>query len=482
MNAHVRVALLLAALAGVSAAAPTERAASFDGDPGWEGHNNRPRTPPREVRQDFGYSRTAHAGGEPGEIGGFVTPVAEPAYYALRLSRRTLRDRLSVSGTFASAGREFHVLVGFFNSRTLVGWRTPNTLALRFYGRGDVFYAYLEYATSRWRAGADSPRGFTVRDPATGSAEMRGFASRGAVHRWSLTYDPDAAGGRGAIAATIDDQTALCELGEGHQQDGATFDRFGLLPVLKQVDGAGEVWLDDVTVDGRTERFDRDPGWDALGNRRTYRTGNVRPRFDFGFSPTRHAGGRRAGEIGGLVYRGDSTRPETMAFYADRIDELGLDGPLRASGRLALRHAVSDSTALIGFFHSRDTLEVEAAARYSLPRGFVGAAIEGPSAEGFLFYPVCRLRDGGDSRGRYDSAPHVYPDGAAHGWSLEFVPTPGGGGRLTAALDGRASTVRVPPERAGENTRLDRFGIVTTAIDGNAQVVYFDDLRYTARR
>ena len=35
---------------------------------------------------------------------------------------------------------------------------TPNSVALRLYGRGDVFYAFVEYATGRWRAGGDSPR------------------------------------------------------------------------------------------------------------------------------------------------------------------------------------------------------------------------------------------------------------------------------------------------------------------------------------
>ena len=48
----------------------------------------------------------------------------------------------------------------------------------------------------------------------------------------------------------------------------------------------------------RTERFDRDPGWEGVGNRREYETANVRPRFDFGYSPTGYAGGRAAGEAG----------------------------------------------------------------------------------------------------------------------------------------------------------------------------------------
>ena len=45
------------------------------------------------------------------------------------------------------------MLVGFFNSETINEWRTPNSIVLRLYGRGDVFYAYVEYATAAWRAG-----------------------------------------------------------------------------------------------------------------------------------------------------------------------------------------------------------------------------------------------------------------------------------------------------------------------------------------
>src|SRR5207253_9778062 len=98
-----------------------------DRDPGWEGRNNRAETPaPRTVRQDFGYSRTAHAGGEAGEVGGFVTAAAEPAYYAKRLPARTLNDPLVASGRLACKGRRFHVLVGFFNADTVNEWRTPN--------------------------------------------------------------------------------------------------------------------------------------------------------------------------------------------------------------------------------------------------------------------------------------------------------------------------------------------------------------------
>jgi hypothetical protein len=83
---------------------------------------------------------------------------------------------------------------------------------------------------------------------------------------------------------------------------------------------------------------------------------------------------------------------------------------------------------------------------------------------------------------RGDGVPHILPNGVSHDWSLEYVPpTSGQPGRLRAALDGQASSIEIarlsqPP------TEFDRFGIVTTWIDGNSQHVYIDDLTYTFRQ
>src|SRR5215471_14654884 len=93
--------LSLLALSCLAAAAPAEeRRQSFEADPGWEGVNNHAREPkPRTIKQDFGYSaKTSHAGGAPGEIGGLITPAAEPAYYGKRLPVKSFADRLSASG------------------------------------------------------------------------------------------------------------------------------------------------------------------------------------------------------------------------------------------------------------------------------------------------------------------------------------------------------------------------------------------------
>jgi hypothetical protein len=261
------IAGLALCLAGPSPA--EDRVVRFDRDPAWDGHNNRATTPePRLIRQDFGYGHTSHAGGQPGEIGGFLSPAAEPAYYAKAIPAATLANVLTASGTLAMDGRPTHALIGFFNAGTLNEWRTPNTIALRVSGRGDVFYAWVEYATARWRAGGDQPRSFPMRrDPTTGRDQPIGFAARGAVHRWSLRYDPAANNGGGVITASIDDRMAVCHLVEGHKADGATFNRFGVLDVMKSADAGGEVWIDDVTINGAGEDFASDPGWDAVGNR-----------------------------------------------------------------------------------------------------------------------------------------------------------------------------------------------------------------------
>src|SRR5881409_2605694 len=138
-----------------------ERTEHFDNDPRWDGHNNRAQSPaPKQIRQDFGYSKTVHCGGAPGEIGGFINPAAEAAYYAKAIPTKTFSDPLNASGKVVCAGRQFHMLMGFFNASSTNEWRTPNSIAIRLQGRGDHFFAYVEYTTSCWRAGGDSPGGF----------------------------------------------------------------------------------------------------------------------------------------------------------------------------------------------------------------------------------------------------------------------------------------------------------------------------------
>ncbi len=185
-----------------------------------------------------------------------------------------------------------------------------------------------------------------------------------------------------------------------------------------------------------------------------------------------------------MVFRGDCLFPERLAYYGDRVDALKLDKPLQASGKVSMRRGISDSTILLGFFHSKHSIAVaEKPPVTGFPANMLGVAIEGPSREGFLFYPVYHLSNGAAEFARDTSElPHILPDGESHQWSLDYTPPTGARpGRLQAALDKRASSleiVAIPQESA----EFDRFGIVTTWIDGNSQRVYFDDLSYTFRQ
>ena len=191
--------------------------------------------------------------------------------------------------------------------------------------------------------------------------------------------------------------------------------------MVKSADDPGRVWLDNLTINGVTDPFNTDPGWDQLNNRNTYVSTNVRPRFDFGYSPaTNHAGGQ-GGEIGGHTFRGDSRlefNGTRMAYYGDPLNEtLTLDQPLHAEGKIAFHRGVSDSTTLIGFFHSADSVRSNNSQNSATPENFVGAAIEGPSAEGFYLYPTYGLDQEGvraDGGRGTPTPPFIYPNGDSH--------------------------------------------------------------------
>jgi hypothetical protein len=459
----------------------TER---FDRDPAWDGHNNRmrPRREAYTIKQDFGYSATSLAGGKTGEIGGWISPAAEPAFYAMAIPDRTLGDPLTVSGKLYVPKGGGNTLVGFFNKDTLKEWRTPSTLVLRINARGDEgFHLHVEYCTARWRAGGEFIGDV---DHRTQKKQQRLLACN-TVHPWTLTYDPKAADGRGAVRVTLGREELVMSLDPGHKADGATFNRFGILNVLKSADGGGSLWLDDLNVNGTAPAFDSDPKWEQLDNRRTYQTHNIRPVFDFGFSDTRHAGGAAAGEIGGLLFRGDEREPDRLAYYGDVVGDLSLNDALFASGKVALRRGVTDSTVLFGFFHATDSIRRSDSQKSGIPENFLGVAIEGPSSQGFFFYPVYGLdRDSQAQTGAYaKDPPRIYPDGASHQWTMRYEPDAKGdakgGGRMTVTLDGKTIQIAVSPEHRAMGGRFNRFGFVTTHIDGNGQEVFLDDLTYT---
>jgi lysophospholipase L1-like esterase len=478
---------LTSAVAKSESTAGTMKTETFDRDPGWVGVNNRSaRTiEPVQIRQDFGFSpETAHASGgrskDKGEIGGVITPAGEVAFYGKAIKPMSFDEPLSASGTMTIAPGGTHLLLGFFNATSVNEWRTPNTVAIRLNGRGDNFFAYVEYCTSKWRAGGDTTPFPSVTDPATGRWNLIGFPCQQSL-RWTLNYDPQGNDGKGVVTATIGEHKAICNLDDSHKLDGATFTHFGIINVMKSADSGSEVWFDNISINGsKAEAFSRDPKWEGRNNRKSYETRIVRPRFDFGFSDTTFAGGKGRGELGGQIFRGDCRYPDKMASYGDRIGPLTLDKPLTASGKVAMRRGVSDSTTLFGFYNSKESMRSNESQSDGLPESVVGIHIEGPSSEGFQFYPVLRKRGGGSQFGAPRTFPSIMPDGKVHDWSMAYDPQGAAGkGQITVTLDSRSNTFDLSAGDKERGTTFDRFGIVTSWIDGNSQDVYWDDVSYT---
>ena len=174
--------------------------------------------------------------------------------------------------------------------------------------------------------------------------------------------------------------------------------------------------------------------------------------------------------------------PSRLAAYGARLSTLTLDTPLYARGKVSMIRGVTDSTASIGFYHLTWSLHSNPRQDQSIPMDYIGINIEGPSSEGFFFYPVYRVH--GDAARALGSnsgkAPRIYPDRKVHNWVLRYDPAGAGGrGRITVSLDEQTCTLDLEPGVKAIGASFNRFGICTPWIDGNSVTVFFDDIEYT---
>jgi hypothetical protein len=453
---------------------------AFDADPKWDGFRNRlQQQRPQQAEQNFGYRTTNRAGGRAtGEIGGVVQRSSDAAFYAMRVKPKTLDDRLHASGVLSvpTAGGGSGVMVGWFQAPP-PSWRTPNSLAFRIDGNGGKFWVFYEYGTSRWRTGG----GGAFEGERYQKTPTPPFPADGQSHRWSLDYDPAGSSGRGEMVFHVDDRTYRMTLADGHRADNARFDHFGIWNVQTPGDRL-ELYLDDLEVDGQRIAFADDPRWDAQRNDTQYTERFVRPFHDFGFSPTKHAGGG-PGEIGGIVFR-----DERPSYYAAPIEPLTLDDELIASGRLSLNKAASDSGVYLGWFDSA-AKQAKTTPDYEQPQShYLAALLEGPSRAGHYFRPAYGTATGaGQIAGETSTAgrtwPVVFPDGKPHEFRIHYRPRAAGGqGTIQTTLDGQSDTLELRPGDRERGSHFDRFGIFNLQSGGHAVEIYLDDLAFTRRK
>ncbi|GIW95551.1 MAG: hypothetical protein KatS3mg110_3592 [Pirellulaceae bacterium] len=195
-------------------------AEDFSQDPGWNGSGNRARYQATDVggAHDYGYSDTDYAGGIRGELGGRFWRSGKYSFYADRIGPLTLEDQLEASGrvVLKVGAPDSDMFFGWFNSREK---NKPPTEAGHFLGI---------------HVGGPTRVGHYFRPTVVSAQGTRAQSKTGPVllpdriYQWRLVYDPDAAGGRGAVEVTLADESVRLVLTPHMKQEGARFDRFGM--------------------------------------------------------------------------------------------------------------------------------------------------------------------------------------------------------------------------------------------------------------
>ncbi len=488
------VASAVMARLGIVAQSSSLKTESFDLDPGWEGHNNH-IVPENvlKVTQDFGYSATNFAGKATGEIGGRIQRSTTPANYAAEIPTKKLDDKFSASGSFAVTKSEggAGVFFGFFNSQQPGGSGRPiGSLGLDFdfEGKGGRLATRLITNTNK-------SCGTFITPYLPGKFRPTPIKNDGTRYHWTLAYDPQGADGNGQFTFTMrsdthttqdygtlpensekeaqarfpNTKTFTVDLTPGFRKEGATFDRFGVLNMMKS-GGATTMFFDDVMIDGRGEDFTREPGWSGVGNRTTYEDREVVGAHDFAFiAKTNHAGGKAPGEVGGGLWRSGA-----YGYYADKVGPLNLDQKLEARGKAKLVTAGPDSDMHIGWFSSatKDKSPDEAG-------NFVGIHVGGPTRIGHYFIPQFATSTG--TKGKVEQGPIITP-GKIFDWSLVYDPAANNGnGEMRVTLGTESVTLALKPGQKAQDATLDRFGLFTSQAGGQMVKIFLDDVSYTAK-
>ena len=231
----------------------------------------------------------------------------------------------------------------------------------------------------------------------------------------------------------------------------------------------------------RTRRFDRNPGWDGHNNRPAEKKA-VTVIEDFGYSLTRHSGGKSAGEIGGRVVR--SSRSASYLKPLERV--LTLNDPLHSSGRFVVKQTGGMSSLHFGWFNSK-TIGETSFATNALRIRLIGESNGCEVGVGF----TTSQGQGHDVR-----ATGVGPKGAKvrdfnripintlYTYDLRYDPKGNNGsGRIIFSLGGdgphtvKDIIVDVNPKLRKTGALYDSFGIVNSRAEpGGALVAFFDDL------
>jgi hypothetical protein len=211
------------------------KAENFSKDPGWIASGNNAKF--QDARQggahDFGFSaHTSHVGGTRGELGGMIWRSGVFGYYADRVGRLTLTNRLEARGKVVlnAAPPDSGMYLGWFNSEEKENSpaQAGNFVGIKIGGPTRVGHYFVPAYATALKAKVEA-------DP-TRQHPKRISIERGEgpvlvpqkVFDWKLVYDPAGNNGKGMLEATLGDQSVSLPLKNGDKERGATLDRFGI--------------------------------------------------------------------------------------------------------------------------------------------------------------------------------------------------------------------------------------------------------------
>lgn len=474
---HLLMAIVLCSALGVSA--QSLKSEKFGVDPGWDAVGNRGAKKHIVAHQDFGYNSDSNFVGKgKGEIGGRIQRSTVPAYYADVIMPKTLNDKLSASGTFTVPEKSGGGLwFGWFKADQEGGSGRPvGGLGLDIGFKTGGGHLAVRLTTKQNRAAGMLVTALKANK--TGGKPVADVMLQpdGTRYTWNLDYDPNGTNGKGQVRFVVrsdrskpqefEGKVFSFDLPDGYKEQGTTFDRFGILNIMK-TGGTVTIYFNDLTHDGKREDFSTDPKWLGVNNH-----GNVVERDqvavqDFGYEPKSDIAGGKPGEIGGVFWRTE-TDP---GFYAARTSPLTLDNKLVAHGKVQMLVGAPDSNMYIGWFASRDKQQSPVQAG-----NFLGVSIGGPTRIGHYFNPAYTTSMG--ERGKVKSGGPIIAPGTKYEWSLAYDPR--GDGEIKVTLGKDSVTLPFKPQARRQGAQFDHFGVLTSGPGGQMVKIYFDDLEYTA--
>jgi hypothetical protein len=210
---------------------------ALDDETAWGGEGNRGRYDDYGVEgaHRFGFSKTSHAGGEAGELGGLIySAPSTPGYYADRVGKLTLEDRLVASGRVClkKYGSDGGCYFGWFHSNKR-GYPPENLLGVLIDGTTSTGPRLQAVAAS-----SDAKLSHVARDRAPL------LSPDGQRHRFRIEYDPSAAN-HGRLTVWLDEHKHSVDLPQPLRTQGAVFDRFGLC-VHEGGGRVSEIYVDEL--------------------------------------------------------------------------------------------------------------------------------------------------------------------------------------------------------------------------------------------